>query len=341
MDWTRYSEKFFKQVESSKYSVKKAGKLLEYAYNLYDKGLPIIFDQTHLSLLIGIDDEYLHRMTNAPEKFYRTFYIPKKNGKKRRIDEPLNDLKMVQKWILNNILYCTKCSKYSKAYIKGLSLKDNTRFHKRQDIVMTIDIKDFFPSINSGRILNLFIKLGYSVPVSVMLTYLCCYNNCLPQGAPTSAYLSNLILKDFDDVMGLFCQDHKIRYTRYADDMTFSGSFNIGQLIKKTSHDLIYYGLTINYKKLHIMRKGSRQSVTGIIVNEKQQVNKEYRQKIRQEVYYISKYGIDSHLSTINEKRASYIEHLIGKINYCLYINPNDKKMQDYLNKISSLKQSN
>ena len=100
MRWDIYERKFRKLAEEKSTSQEKIEKWLSYAKILSSKNLPIIFDQTHLALLLGIDNEYLHRMSNAPEFFYRTFYIQKRNGKKRRIDEPLPDLKKVQSWIL-------------------------------------------------------------------------------------------------------------------------------------------------------------------------------------------------------------------------------------------------
>ena len=166
---------------------------LEYAKVLFDHKLPIICDQKDLAIFIGFDEEYLHRMSNSPKHFYRTFYILKKNGKKRRIDEPSPDLKKVQRWILTNILYKLPASRYSKAYIPSKSLRDNARFHRGTKKVLTIDLKDYFNSVKIGRVICFFRTIGYNDPVAVMLSNLCCYRGCLPQGAPTSPYLSNLI----------------------------------------------------------------------------------------------------------------------------------------------------
>lgn len=337
MEWKHYQLLYIKAARINKINAEKVNDLLLYAKKLYDQKLPIIYDQEHLSLLIGIDNEYLHRMSNAPKHFYRTFYIKKRNGKSRRIDEPLPDLKNVQRWILTNILYCVSCSKFAKAYIPKTSLKSNVRFHRNQKMVLTIDIKNFFGTIKSGKILNLFLSLGYSLPTSVILTQICCYNNALPQGAPTSAYLSNLIMKQFDLVIGEYAQSNDIRYTRYADDMTFSGDFNISRLLKIVDNELLYLGLSRNVKKFKVMRANDCQKVTGIVVNKKVQLPREYRQKIRQEIYYIEKYGIDSHLQKLNEKRINYLSHIRGKIRYCLFINPKDTQMIECLQKIESI----
>lgn len=341
MRWDIYENKYMDFAKKRNVSDAYINESLSYAKNLYDQQLPIIYDQKHLSKLMGIDEEYLHRMSNAPEFFYRTFYILKRNGKKRRIDEPLPDLKKVQTWILTEILYKIACSKFAKAYVPKSSIRDNVRFHKKQKIVVTVDLKDFFNSIKSGRVLNLFLEIGYNVPVAVMLTHLCCFKEAVPQGAPTSAYLSNLVMVKFDYKISKYCIENKIRYTRYADDLTFSGDFSIAKLLNLLDYELTLLGLKRNDKKFKVMRKGTSQKVTGIVVNEKIQLPREYRMKIRQEIYYITKYGLDNHLSHIKESRIHYLEHLLGKINYALFVNPNDEKMQEYLVIVNSYKNIN
>lgn len=338
MRWDVYERKFRKLAEEQGLSKAKIEKHLSYAKNLSTQKLPIIFDQTHLALLIGIDNEYLHRMSNAPEFFYRTFFIEKRNGKKRRIDEPLPDLKKVQSWILREILYKVPCSKFAKAYIPNISIKDNSRFHRNQKIVMAVDLKDFFPSIKSGYVLSMFLSIGYNLPTAVILTRLCCLRESLPQGAPTSAYLSNLVMRQFDHSISKYCTGHNIRYTRYADDLTFSGDFDIAATLHLIDKELKYLNLRRNPNKLKVMRGGDRQITTGIVVNEKQQLSREYRMKIRQEVHYIQQFGLNDHLAHIGETRSNYLEHLIGKIEYALFINPKDEKMKVYLEVVRAYK---
>lgn len=330
MRWDVYERKFRKLAEEKGASLEKTEKWLAYAKTLSSKNLPIIFDQTHLALLLGIDNEYLHRMSNAPEFFYRTFYIQKRNGKKRRIDEPLPDLKKVQSWILNEILYKVPCSKFAKAYVPNISIKDNSRFHRNQKIVVAVDLKNFFPSIKSGYILSVFLSIGYNLPTAVILTRLCCLRESLPQGAPTSAYLSSLVMLQFDNNISKHCIANNIRYTRYADDLTFSGDFDIAALLYLVDKELKYLNLRRNPQKLKVMRRGDRQKTTGIVVNEKQQLPREYRMKIRQEVHYIQQFGLDDHLAHIGATRSNYLDHLIGKIEYALFINPKDEKMKSY-----------
>lgn len=330
MRWDSYERKFRDLAGKSGAAQEKIESWLLYAKELTSNNLPIIFDQTHLALLLGIDNEYLHRMSNAPEYFYRTFYIRKRNGKQRRIDEPLPDLKKVQSWILTEILYKVPCSKFAKAYVPHTSIKDNSRFHRNQKIVAGVDLKNFFPSIKSGSVLSVFLSMGYNLPTAVFLTRLCCLRESLPQGAPTSAYLSNLIMRHFDEQISAYCMERKIRYTRYADDLTFSGDFDVVALLYRIDGELKYLHLRRNPQKLKVMRGEDRQKTTGIVVNEKQQLPREYRMKIRQEIHYIQKFGLDDHLAHIGETRTHYLQHLMGKIEYALFINPKDEKMKAY-----------
>ena len=330
MRWDSYERKFRDLAGKSGAAQEKIESWLLYAKELTSNNLPIIFDQTHLALLLGIDNEYLHRMSNAPEYFYRTFYIRKRNGKQRRIDEPLPDLKKVQSWILTEILYKVPCSKFAKAYVPHTSIKDNSRFHRNQKIVAGVDLKNFFPSIKSGSVLSVFLSMGYNLPTAVFLTRLCCLRESLPQGAPTSAYLSNLIMRHFDEQISAYCMERKIRYTRYADDLTFSGDFDVAALLYRIDGELKYLHLRRNPQKLKVMRGGDRQKTTGIVVNEKQQLPREYRMTIRQEIHYIQKFGLDDHLAHIGETRTHYLQHLMGKIEYALFINPKDEKMKAY-----------
>lgn len=340
MKWETYKNEFVLAANQQMISADQQVKWLEYARNIQLRSLPIIFDQDHLALLLGIDSMYLYAMSNGSKSFYRTFYINKRNGKPREICEPLPDLKHVQHWILHELLENIHCSKYAKAYISGRSIKSNARFHRKQNVMISIDIKDFFPSIKLGRVLNVFIGFGYSVPVALMLANLCCLRNCLPQGAPTSPYLSNLVMKYFDNEIGLYCNKNKIRYTRYADDMTFSGDFNIGRLLNRVDTALKSLGLIRNIEKNKVMRSNNRQIVTGIVVNKKMQVPRKYRMKIRQEIYYIQKFGLDDHLLHIKEPHANYAQHLAGKIKFALFINPDDIKMKEALMVIKPYLQS-
>ena len=238
----------------------------------------------------------IYSISNNIEKNYKIYEIKKRNGKYRTIYEPNLILKQIQKQILNNILNNKSISKYAKAYHKGIQLKDNAIPHINKEMILKLDIKDFFENISFLNIYNSCFPIEYfPKSVGMILTY----DNHLTQGSPTSAYISNLVMKEFDEELGNWCNLRNISYTRYSDDMTFSGAFNPSELITKVRKMLYKLDLELNNDKIHIVYKSSSQNVTGIVVNEKMQVNVKYRNKIRQEIYYIKKFGLSSHLKNV------------------------------------------
>ena len=283
----------------------------------------------------------IYTISNNIEKNYKIYKIKKRNGKYRTIYEPNLILKQIQKQILNNILNNKSISKYAKAYHKGIQLKDNAIPHINKEMILKLDIKDFFENISFLDIYNSCFPIEYfPKSVGMILTYLCTYDNHLTQGSPTSAYISNLVMKEFDEELGNWCNLRNISYTRYSDDMTFSGAFNPSELITKVRKMLYKLGLELNNDKIHIVYKSSSQNVTGIVVNEKMQVNVKYRNKIRQEIYYIKKFGLSSHLKKcdINIDSKRYLNILYGRVLYVLQINENDKEFIKYRQFIENLK---
>jgi len=164
--------------------------------------------------------------------------------------------------------------------------------------------------------------LGYSKSVAGLLTNLCCFNKSLPQGAPTSPALSNLIFKHADNRISGFAMKLGIRYTRYSDDITFSGNIKTGQIIKFVRKVLNEEGLSLNYSKIRLMQTHQRQEVTGITVNNKLQAPRFLRRKLRQQFYYINKFGLASHLDKTHNLSTNYIYRLLGISNFILFINP-------------------
>ena len=331
MDISIYVNEFTKKAQELNYTEDHIMICLEYARSLYNKGVPIIYDQEHLSKLVGVNLCYLYGVTNNSVLYYRKFKIKKRSGRKRIIQEPLPLLKEIQKWICENILIKLDTSIYSKAYKRGMSIKDNAKFHKKQKRVIAMDIKDYFTSIKFYKVYNLFSSLGYKEEVAVMLSKLCTYNGYLPQGAPTSPMLSNLVTKQLDEKIFNMCMgiDSKTRYSRYADDMTFSGDISPDILIRKVRRIINTEGFTINDAKTRVYEQNKCQKVTGIVVNSKMQISRTQRDGVRQEVYYLCKYGIKEHLLRIkwNKSQKAYIRNLWGRVNYILFVNPKDNKI--------------
>lgn len=332
MDWNNYKRNFHHYAKFHNKNDAYIELCLRYAKRLYESRLPVIYDQIHFSKLVGYKLDYLIKVSNSQEPFYREFQIPKKNKDKyRKISEPLPNLKAIQRWILDEILYKLEPSSYSKAFRKGYSIKDNARFHRKQNKVMSMDIQDYFSSITAKSVYSFFRNIGYAKDVSSMIANVCTLNDSLPQGAPTSPMLSNLITIQLDKRIAGYAIKNNIRYTRYADDLSFSGNFDEGKTIKVIKAILKSEGFKINESKTRVRKQNQQQEVTGIVVNEKLQAPRKYRKAFRQNVYYIKKFGLDSHLKFTGEENSEigYLYKLLGMANFILNTNQNDIKVKE------------
>lgn len=277
----------------------------------------------------------LYSVSNHTERHYNKVRIPKRTGGYRTLYVPDPLLKGIQRQILTSVLETQEISPYATAYQKGSSVRDNAAVHLRQPMVLTLDIADFFPTIHFLMIYRkAFPNVLYPPAVKTLLTSLCCYKDQLPQGAPTSAAISNLVLKEFDTHMGEWCKGQGVSYTRYCDDMTFSGDFNPSAIISKVKNFLKAMGFILHPDKIKVIPQGARQLVTGVVVNEKLQTSQQYRRKLRQEIYYCLQYGPESHLKKREDTAylpqgkhgvQRYVQSLLGKINHVLHINPDDE----------------
>lgn len=148
---------------------------------------------------------------------------------------------------------------------------------------------------------------------------------------------------DFDEKISQFCkrlkidEKYNVKYTRYADDMTFSGDFVPQTIIQEVESALLAKGLSLNKAKTKIMKASSRQIVTGCVVNEKLQLPKEERKKIRQSMYYIKKSGLTEHMVRNGITKRNYAKHLLGKITYASFLNPSDLEMKSYMHTLKQI----
>lgn len=330
MTFDAYKKLFIAKASDSGYSQDIIDRCLHYAEKLFSNNVPVIYNTSHFAALVGYEKSYIKRAVYHTESFYREFKILKRNKTTRTISEPLPSLKEVQSWILNNILYKIEVSKFAKAYLPNVTLKQNLVFHREQPKVFKVDIKNFFPSIKLSDIEVIFETIGYSKIISNLLAKLCCLNEKLPQGASTSPYLTNIFLKDCDHRISSYCLQRKIRFTRYADDLTFSGDFNEEELYEFVKSEIEKVGLELNISKTKLIKQNNRQMVTGVVVNEKIQVVRYKRKQVRQEIYFIRTRGLKSHLDWIKNSKSNYLGHLLGKINFVLFINSEDKEFQEY-----------
>ncbi|MCT3800285.1 reverse transcriptase [Elizabethkingia anophelis] len=330
MDFTTYKNKFTEKAAKMKMSDLDILDCLNYAEPLIKNKIPVIYNTTHFSKLVGVRKAYIKRVSIYTKSYYRSFEIAKRSGKSRMISEPLPNLKLIHSFILEEILNNVPISSFAKAYKRKSSIKENIRFHVNQKYVLTIDIENFFNSISKEMVEKVFLELGYSELLSDLFSKLCTLNDVLPQGAPTSPYISNIVLKSFDKKIADYCLTKGIKYTRYADDITLSGDFDTKEAFTFVEQNINEIGLSINKTKTRVMTKDMSQVVTGIVVNEKAQISRKERNKLRQNIYYLKKYGLDNYISHEKIEKNNFLFHIYGKISYVSYINSDDKEFKEY-----------
>lgn len=266
------------------------------------------------------------------DNLYKSFDILKKSGGVRHIHAPQKKLLYIQKRLANALYEYQKeiweknhvTQNISHAFLQGKSFITNAEIHRNKRFVVNIDLENFFDSFHFGRVRGYFLRNSYfqmPLEVATIIAQLSCYQGKLPQGAPSSPIITNLICNIFDMRVLKLAKKYRFDYTRYVDDLTFSSN-DINFLKHKDSFfsdldiEVTRAGFKINDKKTRIQYRDSRQEVTGLVVNQKLHVNREYYKKTRamaHSLYKNGEYYIDGEeLGTINqlEGRFSFINQL-------------------------------
>ncbi|AFA46955.1 retron Ec67 family RNA-directed DNA polymerase/endonuclease [Acetobacterium woodii] len=265
------------------------------------------------------------------ENFYTSFEILKKNGGTRQIDAPNKELKIVQKKIANALwnhykgLAKKTSSKtnFSHAFEKEKSIITNAKIHRNKRFVLNIDLEDFFHSFHFGRVRGFFEKNNnFTLPkeVATVMAQLVCYEKHLPQGAPSSPIITNLICNILDFRMLKLSRKYKFDYTRYADDLTFSSNNKYflekhQEIYDEISNEIERAGFRINERKTRLQYRDSKQQVTGLVVNKKINVDRVYYKKTRAmafSLYSCGSFEIEGDQGSINqlEGRFAFINQL-------------------------------
>ncbi len=340
MEWQVYSESFTKAAHEQGRSDGFIERCLAYAQQLFQNNLPVIYDELHFSRLVGYDANALKELAQNPHSAYVSYKIPKARGGYRQIHEPSFSLKHIQRWILDHILDRVPVHEAAKAFLRNRSIRDNATPHCSRGMVLSLDIKDFFSSIRRHRIRVIFEKMGYGNKVADFLSGLCTLDGVLPQGAPTSPALSNIAMLRVDRRLAGFAKQNQLNYTRYADDMSFSGRFRPGRVISMVRKILKPEGMCLHEDKIRLMAGHERQEVTGIVVNKKVQAPRDLRRKLRQVIYFIEKFGPAGHLSRQAWVREGYLRHLRGIAEFILFLNQDDPDAQKAVRILSELSES-
>lgn len=207
---------------------------------------------------------------------YSIYRVPKGNGKFRVITAPSEELKAFQKELMS---YLENYSVHNSAhgFVRGRSISTNATPHVKNKFVLSMDLKDFFPSVKTDFVKILFEKLNIDEKYVDYVTY----NGGLPQGSPCSPVISNLFCYDLDVELCILAKNNGLNYTRYADDLTFSGKVLPKGFINSVKNTVSKYSLIVHPNKTKIMYQNQRQIVTGVIVNEKLNMPVEKRKKMR------------------------------------------------------------
>lgn len=285
------------------------------AERLRSLNLPVLSNAAELAAAMGVTLNELRFLTYSNQVaricHYQHFAIQKKSGGVRLISAPMPRLKRLQYWVLDNILQPLELTEQAHGFVKGRSIVSNARPHVGQKVVINMDLQDFFPTVTYPRILGTFAQLGYNREVAALLALLCSepdtqivemdgkryYLNQstrrLPQGAPTSPALSNVICRRLDRRLQGLAHKHGFTYTRYADDLTFSGddSTAIRALLHWARATVTEEGFNPHPDKTRIMQQGRRQEVTGIVVNQQLSLERQALKRFRALLFQIEKDG--------------------------------------------------
>ena len=282
-------------------------KLLQSASSLRDLSIVLGFQPKAISFIL-----YKY----SKETLYKKFSIPKKSGATREIHAPCPELKNLQSCVS---IYLQDCIQeindsrnikgtLSHGFKRGYSIVTNASVHKKRNLVLNVDLEDFFGSINFGRVRGFFItnkSFSLHPDVATVLAQIICFENRLPQGSPCSPVMSNLIGHLLDIRLVGLAAEMKCVYSRYADDLTFStnknsfpvelvvpGAFSHAWVVGSALESAINKcGFKVNDKKTRLQYRNSRQDVTGLVVNDKVNIPAPYRRLARAMAHKLFEFG--------------------------------------------------
>lgn len=317
-----------------------AEEYLAYIRPLAKRSLPVIYDFHHLAALLGRTPEFLARATSAPEHFYRTFSIPKKSGDLRSIASPYPSLKECQRWVADELLARIPVHTCATAYSAGSSILSNIRPHLSTNCsLLVVDLKDFFPSITKKRLIGWFHSLGYNFEVSIALASLCSLDGRLPQGGPASPLLSNAICVHLDRRLHAIAQRFRLNYTRYADDLCFSGTTIHSGIHQLVCEAVRRSGFSLNEAKTRIYRQMSTSKVvTGVNISSGvPRLPRNRRRGLEHTMHFISTFGYISHKQKLKIIDQKYLLRLRGQLEYWRLLEPENPEVATYLTQVRQL----
>lgn len=318
------------------------GDLVPSVARFFGKFIPIqippeFANETSLLTHLGLGPKELKKIWWYRGRMYHQFSIAKGKGKVRLITAPNRRLKILQNKLapLLDQLYRVRTPVHG--FVPARSVKTNAEAHGRRRFVINLDLQDFFPTITENRVRGLLTALNVDTRVAEIIARLCCFNSHLPQGAPTSPVLSNMICYRLDSQLMRIAKDCRAIYTRYADDITFSsyqpptplfenvlppvGRFSSELLSPDLRETFLSNGFTIHPDKSHYADRNSRRIVTGVKINAGLNVDRRYVRHIRAMLHSIETHGLNPAQTKYNTKaNGSLATHLRGKISYITHL---------------------
>ncbi len=294
-------------------------------------GLPVLQSIDDFSIISHISKYTIYQLSHHSDKYYKTYEIPKKSGGKRTICQPSKNLKGLQSWILVNILNKIQVSPSCKGFRKGSSTLDNALPHIGANSILNLDLKDFFPTISAKQIYNVFKTIGYNQLIATAFTNICTYEERLPQGSPCSPMLANLTTWTLDLRIQGYVGKRGISYTRYADDLSFSGlnPAKVVKIIPMIQTIIDDENFIVNHKKTRIASSARAKIVTGLVVNEESVgIGKQKYKNLRAKIHHL----------TLPEEQTNekLLYHVTGWLSYLNSVDKERlKKAKKYISELT------
>lgn len=255
-----------------------------------------------LSRLLKTYEAELQYHVNKP--LYRLFQIPKKSGKFRMIEAPNESLKAIQQHLNSFLqaLYDTVRPDCVHGFVKHVfgadprGIVSNAKVHCGKKHVLNLDLKDFFSTVSAKRVMEVLTEEPFALreEPAILISLLSTYQKHLPTGAPTSPVLANMVCYRMDKELEAYCRKHELTFTRYADDLTFSSQIKIeGRIIEQIKAIILAQGFQVQPEKQRLVSKRGQQKVTGLVVNEKVNIDRKYIRNIRAMIYSIETMGAE------------------------------------------------
>ena len=295
-----------------------------------------------LAQFLQVDIKYLNDiLLDMYSQYLGSFWMRKKSGGFRRIHAPSKELLKIQQLINQRILQNIQLHPACVGFRFGKSVKDNAAPHLGKPYVLKMDLYEFFPSISRDRVRKAFANIGYPIDIANQLSHLCCYKGRLPQGAATSPTLSNIIARDLDVVLMQLAQSNDLVYTRYADDLTFSGNYiDYDKLIPEIYTTIRKERFYPNQSKTRKLIPNRRKIITGVSVSngDKMTIPRAKKREIRQVVYHIKTKGLEAHLAKLDSKDTCYLKRILGYLHFWNHVEPSNTFVVSSIAYLQSLK---